>query len=81
MTIEQLDILCELKHDLEVLQSIECAAQEGHWITITVPEIDGGKMQFASIMVSDMFRENIKAMLNRVETVIACLPDLKEIDE
>ena len=81
MTIEQLDILCELQHDLEVLQSIKDATQEGHWITITVPEENGGKMQFASIMVNHMFRDDIKKLLERVETFIARLPNLKEIDE
>lgn len=81
MTLEQLDILCELKHDLEVLQSIEDATQEGHWVTITVPEIDGGKMQFESIMVNHMFRDDIKKLRERVETFITRLPNLKEIDD
>lgn len=74
MTIEQLETLCEWKHDLEALQNIEDTLIHQHWVTITVPEQDGGKMQFASEKVIELFHMKITDMRRTIESLIEGIP-------
>lgn len=71
MTYDQLEELCAIKHDLDILEALEDSANQEHWIQMVSPEtrhiVDP---KFKSIICAKMIRGFVTGLRERVEMEI-----------